>query len=402
MSIEDEENGDNDESLKSKILKKSPKKMSEREREEEIFRKMEEEESKKMRIEITRSLKRKRVEEGSLSEGDSVSGLSITASPKRLKVSDIFGDTDEEASSPTHNELLDPEIEKIGELESVRLSRYRLEKLFKVIMSRWMYMPFFNDRIPGFFVRVNIGTKNNEPLYREKTFRMSYISNQPFQQKEFEKLREEYHKAGEPLPRFSEINEKIEDYHYCINYTLSDSDINKIVEEKNKYSETPQNYSILKKLLVNELELAKLSNNDIKISEITAKLIEVNKICAKNSEIHLKKLDRSKIMTDERRLHELNEREKLVQEEVTADKDKDDDPFTRRRTLPSQIQFINSLTLKSEAKEKIIQMRKNAFKTRTSHKLETVDKSESSNLHEDHSHSMNTLHDFDLDINIDV
>uniref|UniRef100_A0A6B2FXP0 RNA polymerase-associated protein RTF1 homolog (Trinotate prediction) n=1 Tax=Myxobolus squamalis TaxID=59785 RepID=A0A6B2FXP0_MYXSQ len=132
--------------------------MSEREREEEIFRKMEEEESKKMRMEITRSLKRKRVEEGSLSEGDSMSGLSMTASPKRLKVSDVFGDSDEEASSPTHNELSDPEIEKIGELESVRLSRYRLEK--------WMYMPFFNDRIPGFFVRVNIGTKNNEPLYR--------------------------------------------------------------------------------------------------------------------------------------------------------------------------------------------------------------------------------------------
>ncbi|KAF0989673.1 hypothetical protein HZS_5431 [Henneguya salminicola] len=445
VSVSQYENWDEDISEKNKRTKKDFSEMSEREREEEIFRRMQEKESQETRLEISRSLKRQRGTE----KNDDIEDWDETApiknqESKRLKVSDVFGEIDEYATSPRLDEQSDSEIDNIKQLDSIRLSRYRLEKYsLKLKHTRWMHMPFFNDRIVGFFVRVSIGTNNNNPVYRiaqivgvieqdkpytvekqlinkrlilrytplklfsickqEKSFRMSYVSNQSFTQHEFERWVTEYRKHGEGLPRISEITEKVEDYFFCCNYVLTESDINKMVLEKQKYSHVHQNYSILKKTLINELELSKLDNNQEKIDELEIKLAEVNKVCTQLNDNHEKKMEKSMIFTEEKRLQVLNEREKLVQEEILADRNKDEDPFTRRRTLPTLIQFVNSVTLKSDVKEKILESRKNLYKTaEKEQKIDIIQQTVEKIALQPSQPDLRKLHDFELDINIDV
>ncbi len=110
-------------------------------------------------------------------------------------------------------------------LERVRLSRNKLEK--------WCHLPFFAKVVSGCFVRIGIG-QNNEgrPVYRvgeilevvegpkiyqlgrcrtnkilklrhahnERTFRMEFVSNEGFQESEFQKWREDVMMGGMSLP----------------------------------------------------------------------------------------------------------------------------------------------------------------------------------------------------------
>ena len=110
-------------------------------------------------------------------------------------------------------------------MERVRLSRNKLEK--------WCHLPFFPKLVGGCFVRIGIGQNNDgRPIYRvgeilevvdgpkiyvlgrcrtnkilklrhahqERTFRMEFVSNEGFQDNEFQKWREDVMIGGMSLP----------------------------------------------------------------------------------------------------------------------------------------------------------------------------------------------------------
>ncbi|KII72497.1 RNA polymerase-associated protein Rtf1 [Thelohanellus kitauei] len=173
---------------------------------------------------------------------------------------------------------------------------------------------------------------------------MSFISNQRFTNKEFDTWFKQHKDLNAPLPKISEIKEKQEDLMFCSEYKLSSADIDKMVAEKQKFEEIPKNYAVLRKKIENELDLASMEGDESRATKLKEELAVVVREYDKLTEQTAKRMNVLHI-SHERRLKELNDREKLIEQECLNDKNKGDDPFTRRRTAPSMIEvFIFSLS----------------------------------------------------------
>ncbi|KAK3743020.1 hypothetical protein QZH41_009282 [Actinostola sp. cb2023] len=188
-------------------------KMTEKEREQEIFNRVEKREALKTRFDIERKLrqakkkekKRKKEEEkANLYKGGGIAlrkkerkkiveekkvkaldDLKAKRSEKKekkeayeqkepLKTSEVFtddeddddqddskssGDDDSYAGSDDEQGYSEPvKVSAIDDLERVRLSRHKMEK--------WVHMPYFADAIIGCFVRIGIGSHEGRPVYR--------------------------------------------------------------------------------------------------------------------------------------------------------------------------------------------------------------------------------------------
>lgn len=230
-------------------------------------------------------------------------------------------------------------------------------------------MPFFSRKVPGFFVRVNVGVKNSEPAYRiaqiigieeeggvyqledikvrkrlrlsvlgfEKVFRISFVSNQPFSDSEWTTLLETARKKGGQLPRMSEIAEKTADLAWLRAYRVTGADIDAMVRERSTVEATPKNYAFLRKKLANDLELAEMEGNTEEVSRLSAELAEINREYDKITAANAARL-KNETVSQEQWVQELEKRERLFEAEVLADRDQGDDPFTRRKTAPRMVQ----------------------------------------------------------------
>lgn len=191
-------------------------KMTEKEREQELFNRVEKREALKTRFEIERKLrlakkkekKKKREKEKANLEKEGIAlrkkerkrhieekkakalddlkakrsekkekkAAETVAEPKepQLKASDVFTDDEDEdeqeeskssSGEGSYRESEDEQAEDeplrvstIDDLERIRISRHKLE--------RWVHMPFFGKIIAGCFVRVGIGNHDGRPVYR--------------------------------------------------------------------------------------------------------------------------------------------------------------------------------------------------------------------------------------------
>jgi len=191
-------------------------KMTEKEREQEIFNRVEKREALKTRFEIERKLrlakrkekKKKREKEKANLEKEGIAlrkkerkrhieekkakaldDLKAKRSEKKekkvaesmaeqkepqLKASDVFTDDEdddeqEESKSSSgegsYRESEDEQgedeplkVSSVDDLERIRISRHKLE--------RWVHMPFFGQIVSGCFVRVGIGSHDARPVYR--------------------------------------------------------------------------------------------------------------------------------------------------------------------------------------------------------------------------------------------
>ncbi|XP_074136534.1 LOW QUALITY PROTEIN: RNA polymerase-associated protein RTF1 homolog [Sminthopsis crassicaudata] len=98
----------------------------------------------------------------------------LLAKKQPLKTSEVYSDEDDKSSEKTdgssrmtssdeeeEKEEVPPKSQPVSlpeELNRARLSRHKLEQ--------WCHMPFFAKAVPGCFVRVGIGNHNSKPVYR--------------------------------------------------------------------------------------------------------------------------------------------------------------------------------------------------------------------------------------------
>ncbi|XP_015751507.1 PREDICTED: RNA polymerase-associated protein RTF1 homolog [Acropora digitifera] len=191
-------------------------KMTEKEREQEIFNRVEKREALKTRYEIERKLrlakkkekKKKREKEKANLEKEGIAlrkkerkkhveekkakaldDLKARRSEKKekkvaesiveqkepqLKADDVFTDDEDEDdqnesksssgegsyrdSDDEQGDDLPVRVSRVDDLERIRISRHKLE--------RWVHMPFFSKIVSGCFVRVGIGSHGSRPVYR--------------------------------------------------------------------------------------------------------------------------------------------------------------------------------------------------------------------------------------------
>uniref|UniRef100_A0A8C5SA66 RNA polymerase-associated protein RTF1 homolog n=1 Tax=Laticauda laticaudata TaxID=8630 RepID=A0A8C5SA66_LATLA len=93
----------------------------------------------------------------------------LLAKKQPLKTSEVYSDDEEEEEDDKSifniyfdmKEEIPPKSQPVSlpeELNRVRLSRHKLE--------RWCHMPFFAKTVTGCFVRIGIGNHNSKPVYR--------------------------------------------------------------------------------------------------------------------------------------------------------------------------------------------------------------------------------------------
>ncbi|CAF0857191.1 unnamed protein product [Didymodactylos carnosus] len=167
-------------------------------------------------------------------------------------------------------------ISTAEDLTKMKLSRFKMEK--------WCHAPFFPAVARGAFVRINIGQNAGNPVYRigeildvvetakvyqlgntrtnkglrlkhgsnERVFRLEYVSNSQISDQEFKRWRETLIKQGIKLPTMEDVENKQKTIQKYNNYSLNEKDIDKMVQEKQRFRKTPINYAVKKSLLLKD------------------------------------------------------------------------------------------------------------------------------------------------------
>lgn len=330
---------------------------------------------------------KRQAERESNEDKDELEGMAGGKSLVKLKASDIYSDdsgSDSESkrsgkrSSSSSRSSSDSEndgaakattsatkrptyITTKEELNKIRLSRHKME--------RFVALPFFERIVMNCFVRVSIGNNINQaPVYRiaeivgvvetgkiyslgknrtnkglrlrhgssDRVFRLEFISNQDFSESEFEKWKVVCQAADTELPTVDQIDRKIKDIKEAIVYEFKDEDVQKIIDEKNRFRQHPTNYAMKKTCLMKERDAAVLRGEDELARDLNAQLEELEERASELDKKRSSSISLISYINNRNRKRNVEEAEKAIMEEVRANRGlKIDDPFTRRSTKPT-------------------------------------------------------------------
>ncbi|KAJ2943207.1 hypothetical protein O0L34_g18920 [Tuta absoluta] len=168
------------------------------------------------------------------------------------------------------------------QINKLRLSRFKLERL--------VHLPFFARVVNGCFVRIGIGNNNGNPVYRvaeiidvyetakvynlgntrtnkglklrhgtqDRVFRLEFVSNQEFTDGEFTKWFKAIKDANKKPPTMEFVRNKILEVKEALMYEFKEEDVEKIVQEKERFRSHPTNYAMKKTQLMKERDVAQL------------------------------------------------------------------------------------------------------------------------------------------------
>lgn len=310
----------------------------------------------------------------------------------RLKLSDIYSDDDSgsdsgqrerrgrsssssssgsasESDSDRKSRRSPVQVKKIqfintaAELNKIRLSRHKLE--------RFVHMPLFNETVVGCYVRIGIGNNGfGHPVYRvaeivgvcetgkiyqlgttrtnkglklrhvgnERVFRLEFVSNSDFSEKEFEYWKNGCDGKGIIMPTVDHIERKCKDIHKAVVYEFKEDDVEKIIREKERFKTNPYNYAMKKTQYMKEKEEAQQKGDEGLVQELDRKIQDLEDRASELDKARTQTIQSISYINDRNRKRNVEEAEKAIMEEVRANKGKKiDDPFTRRSTKPRMV-----------------------------------------------------------------
>ncbi|XP_057537093.1 protein RTF1 homolog [Amaranthus tricolor] len=180
-------------------------------------------------------------------------------------------------------------------------------------LAKWFMEPFFEKLIIGCFVRVGIGMKDGQSIYRlcmvqnvdasdpnkryqlqNKTthkylncvwgsdrsaarWQMARISDAPPTLEEFNEWRREVERSGGRMPHSSEVQEKEEAISKINSFVYSAETVKQMLQEKKSISARPMNIAAEKEKLRRELDVAVYRGEVAEVERIKARLQELEK-----------------------------------------------------------------------------------------------------------------------------
>lgn len=330
---------------------------------------------------------KRQAERESNEDKDELEGMAGGKSLVKLKASDIYSDdsgSDSESkrsgkrSSSSSRSSSDSEndgaaktttsaakrpvyITSKDELNKIRLSRHKMERLVS--------LPFFDRIVTNCFVRISIGNNSSHaPVYRvaeiigvvetgkiyslgknrtnkglrlrhgqsDRVFRLEFISNQDFSETEYDKWKTVCQASDIELPTVDQIERKTKDIKEAMVYEFKDEDVQKIIEEKNRFRQHPTNYAMKKTCLMKERDAAVLRGDDDLARDLTVQIEELEERANELDKKRSSSISLISYINNRNRKRNVEEAEKAIMEEVRANRGlKIDDPFTRRSTKPT-------------------------------------------------------------------
>eukprot|EP00064_Thunnus_orientalis_P017770 superscaffoldBa00003868_g17856 len=274
----------------------------------------------------------------------------------RSSRSSSYDDDEKEETPPKSQPVSLPD-----ELNRIRLSRHKLE--------RWCHMPFFAKTVTGCFVRIGIGNSSSKPVYRvaeivdvvetakvyqlgstrtnkglqlrhggdTRVFRLEFVSNQEFTESEFMKWKEAMMVAGMQVPTLDEITKKEQSIKEALNYKFNDKDIEDIVKEKDRFRKAPPNYAMKKTQLLKDKAMAEESGDGEKVKVIQDELNELEERAEALDRQRTKNISAISYINQRNRSWNIVESEKALVAEGQNAKNQQMDPFTRRQCKPTMV-----------------------------------------------------------------
>uniref|UniRef100_A0A1I7U1R2 Plus3 domain-containing protein n=1 Tax=Caenorhabditis tropicalis TaxID=1561998 RepID=A0A1I7U1R2_9PELO len=425
-------------------------KLSELEKEREIFERMEARETALAQEEILQQIAKKNEQKITETQNspkrrrtsDSDSGVDAefyrsneinlksreiekakNAKKTSLSFDPFFGEISESSSSressperpPKQRKVMKKEVESVADLRKARLSRHKLSLL--------VHAPFFNSTVIGCFVRIGqgmmsgpeskyriwkiIGVEETNKVYdlegkrtnksikcqlgqSERLFRMQFVSNFDFEKVEFEEWFAATKTHG-TIPTVDVMEKKQEDIMRALNHKYSDRELNAMIQEKSKFQNITRNFAMTKAGLSKEKELAQ-QRGDMKEAERIQKQID-------EIERHAYELDKEKSKSI-RAIAFINNRNRTqIKDQVLSGKLKikenpQDDPFTRKR---GGMRIVSGSKSKISASPSVINNTEAA--TENSPSIANLTQSpQIGSKAQKNKPQMSSLHDFDLDI----
>ncbi|XP_055621344.1 RNA polymerase-associated protein Rtf1 isoform X2 [Toxorhynchites rutilus septentrionalis] len=329
--------------------------------------------------------------------------------------SEATGESKEKKSTSGSSSSKKPvAISTRDELNKLRISRHKIE--------RFINLPMFDQTVLNCFVRINIGNNNGKPVYRvaeivgvvetakiyqlgkgrtnkgfrlkhgsqERVFRLEFISNQDFTDSEYTKWLSVCEASGTPMPQVDMIEKKQRDIKEAISYEFNDSDIDKIIEEKNRFRAHPTNYAMKKTLLMKERDAAQLRGEDELARDLNTQIQELEERASSLDKKRSSSISLISYINDRNRKRNVEDAEKAIMEEIRANRGvKIEDPFTRRQTQP-RMSFKAS---EKRDEEPTIQM---AAPPPPGQKKKPDEKRASSSS----DNNLYSLHDFEIDLDV--
>jgi len=345
-------------------------------------------------------------------------------------------DTERQNSKKTVKKAMN--IETKEELEKIRLSRYRLDKI--------VHLPIFKKTVIGCFVRVGIGNnEKSEAVYRcceiidtvetakvytvmktktnvglklrhgkdTRMFRCSFVSNSPLSDTEFMKWKKACAEGNLNLPTVAHMEQKEKDIKYAIEYRFSSFDVEKILASKKKFDNSPKNFAMKKAELTKERDKAQMEGRQEDTDKLNRELLSLEERAEDLDRQRTSTISTLAIINNRNRKNNVDRAYQGIwaDEKRRRDEGQVDDPFTRRKTRPklsdgkkaTEPEMTTELLMKLELERKKkaeeekkkkensilpppVDISKNAAKLKA--ELKNVD--------------IFDAHNFDLDINVDT
>ncbi|XP_054162672.1 RNA polymerase-associated protein RTF1 homolog [Oppia nitens] len=262
-------------------------------------------------------------------------------------------------------------------LNEIRLSRHKMEL--------WCHSPFFNTTIIGCFVRIGIGldptnkknryvvaqisdvvetakvynlgqTRTNRGIklkharQTEKVYRLEYVSDSAYEQKEFDQWLENMNRDRCDIISKEFYERKKRDITNAFNYRLNDAEIDAIVDEKRKFNIKPVNYAMRKNQLMREKELADLNGDHEKVERLLQEIDDIESEAKTLDKKRTQNIAAISYINERNRMRNILEAEKALTEQSAAQKaSQKDDPFTRRKCTPTMIHMFNKNKLSNSS-----------------------------------------------------
>ncbi|KAF6138761.1 hypothetical protein GIB67_040893 [Kingdonia uniflora] len=196
------------------------------------------------------------------------------------------------------------DIPTFDDIKAITIRRTKLAKLFME--------PFFEELIVGCFVRVGIGRRNKESVYRlcmvgnvdatdpdkqyelenksthkflnlvfgksEARWQMDKVSDSPPLEKEYDQWLNEVTTTKARMPSQDDVREKQDAIKKTNNYVYSAETVKQMLQEKKSASSRPMNIASEKDTLRRQLEVALSRKDSVEVDKIQARLQELESL----------------------------------------------------------------------------------------------------------------------------
>jgi len=344
--------------------------------------------------------------------------------------------SDDEGPRRKRDQDDDPEAQKRREKISTK-DDLMPAKVSRLRLSQWLHMPWFQNTIAGCYVRVNVGgiyriaeiaevtesskiysldggdggprSQTNKALKlkigeKPRDFRFAFVSNTPWTDTEFAFWKKQMERCGCNLPTNGQIATKAKKLEQARKHVITDTEIEKMVREKEKYRSAPVNFATKKTTLIKLRDAAETEGNIDQVARIQQELEKLEERANMLNRERQKDISGITYIND-RIKAKLKERDAIGAKEWKEFNEKKVDPFTRRTTAPIMVSNTNPETkgmIKDVLAERYTEDIDMRYEELVFVKEKDPEKSKPKKTVDNSSEDLYGVHDFDLDIEIDI